>query len=145
MAKQKITPTQLTNPYKFLTYRSTTYTTPNGVWGKVTMDTESYDTNNNFTGGTYTAPVTGYYYLYARIEVGGSSQTLVSGIYKTNGGNTGLLYGNYATATAQASTVGGLVFLTAGDTIEPWCYCSAAVTGNGGSASVYFGGFLYSV
>lgn len=53
------------NPYKFSVYMSANQTlsaTP-GAYNKLVLNTEEYDTNNNFntTTYTYTIPVTGYY------------------------------------------------------------------------------------
>lgn len=134
--------TNLSNPYKFLVYRNAALNTPNNTWAKYNMDSESYDTNNNFASGTYTVPVTGFYYVYMRLEAAANAVTIVPGVYKTNGGNTPLLYGSYASTIAQAVVCNGLLSLTAGDTIEPWCYCSSAVASSTGANVAYFGAYL---
>ncbi len=38
-------------------------TTVSGAAAKVALDAESYDVGSDFAGGTYTAPVTGYYFV----------------------------------------------------------------------------------
>jgi hypothetical protein len=70
-----------------------------GVYTKVTFDTESFDTNNNFASSRFTPTVAGYYQINGRVDVetsGSITRVLIAiwknGVESTRGGD--MLAGN---------------------------------------------------
>ena len=77
-----VTPSHWTNPYVFRAYRTASLSSPSGGQAKITFDTESFDDNNNFSGGTYTVPVDGKYQINARFSIATSTAVAFILIYK---------------------------------------------------------------
>lgn len=77
MLATKITPIEITNPYKFSAYRSTNVATTDFNGYTIIFNTELFDTNNNYdnTTGEYTVPVTGYYQINVNARIEGSIGT----------------------------------------------------------------------
>jgi hypothetical protein len=133
------------NPYKFRAYRLTTQAHTTNVSLKIQLNTEDFDTNNNFDSTTnyrYTAPVSGFYWLSGttRSDTGSAVQTQCY-IYK-NGAVE--LCGTQYAGIFPASTVSGLVQLAAGDYVELWAYWGANNNVSSGRTESYLGGFLVS-
>jgi len=70
-----------------------------GVYTKVTFDTESFDTNNNFASSRFTPTVAGYYQINGRVDLetsGSITRVLIAiwknGVESTRGGD--MLAGN---------------------------------------------------
>lgn len=65
-----MSPTYITNPYRFNAYVSTTYTGSFG-FSVIAFDTELFDPNSNYDTSTYTytVPVTGIYTLYSQLAL----------------------------------------------------------------------------
>jgi hypothetical protein len=115
------------NPYKFSVYLSSDQTSiSSGVWTKVQLDTERFDTNNNFDNATnyrYTIPVNGFYCILAHLAVtsaGTSTGYQEAAIYK-NG--TALQFSPRMAASGDANAINRpaiVVFesFTAGDYLE---------------------------
>lgn len=143
-----VTPVKWTNPYKFHVIAGSSMSVPTTI-GKLTVMTDKkFDSNNNFTSSTYTAPVDGFYQLSGGLQVlaGASGERFGATIYKN--GTTPILTGANAHSSASSvvsSNASGLVQLTAGDTIELWGISS---TGGRGLTSfydaTYISGFLVS-
>ena len=139
--------TAISNPYKFSVYRNAALTI-NG-FTKITWDTEDYDTNNNFTGGTYTVPVTGFYAFTAKADItnaGSVQQRLFLTLYK-NG--VEIKRGLDSTSPTNTNIVvsSNLSFnlsLTAGNTIEIYAFTSGGLALTVGSANNHFSGYLIS-
>jgi hypothetical protein len=118
--------TSISNPYKFAAYNAVDQTgVVNGALTNLTLGTEEFDTNNNFTGGTYTAPVTGFYMLTGTVSMTGSAGLILGSIgfdIQKNGATTILQstmsYDNNTTYDAIACATSGIVSLTAGNTIR---------------------------
>ena len=134
----------ISNPYKFRAYRSAAWTASAGL-AKVALDAEDFDTNNNFTGGTYTVPVTGFYQFNANVSLGGNTTRIFASIYKN--GVTELVRNDTnisnAVAVPYSCAVSTLVSLVAGNTIELF-HAAAAVAGGTGTASTHLSGYLVS-
>lgn len=143
-----IIPRHIYNPYKFHAYRSASWTTSSG--SIVPLETEVYDTNNNFDTSTYryTAPVNGYYHFDFAVH---SSVTAGVGYYcflvKNN--STGVIYGNryiaYSTnpSTWNATHGSGTIQLTAGDYVQV-NFVGTTNTGTVGAGATYLSGYLVS-
>ena len=147
IANMAVNTTAISNPYKFSVYRNTTQSISG--YTKVLWNTEDYDTNNNFTGSTYTVPVTGFYAFTARVQItnaGGLQQVVMALLYK-NG--VSIRRGDETTASGTSnipvtSNLTAFVSLTAGDTIDLYCYTSGGLTLVAGSENNYFMGYLIS-
>jgi hypothetical protein len=61
---------------------STSQTPTASTFTKVTLGTELFDTNNNFTSSTFTPTVAGYYQINGNIDMNGSVARLILSIYK---------------------------------------------------------------
>lgn len=134
------------NPYKFSAYRNAAADTGNGALAKITFDTELYDTNGNFATGTYTASVSGFYFLTAKMQVNESHTRAFITLYK-NGAEFFRGIDNETAAIARESyNLVELVQAVASDTFEVYAFGSAALTIEVSSQAVMaqFKGFLLS-
>lgn len=115
-----VSTTAISNPYKFSAYRNAALTLSSTPI-VVVLDTEDFDTNNNFSTvtGLYTAPVNGFYWFFGQV----TWLSITDGQYNwaaiwKNGSE--LIRGNRGTGQGGnngAATVGALLQLTAGNTI----------------------------
>lgn len=137
------------NPYKFSAYRSAALSIGAGATAKVTFETENFDTNNNFdtTNNRYTAPVSGFYWLSATVQIAVNANLYGILLYK-NG--SAVKRGNFlstgAVATDNGFVISTLYQLAVSDYVEIFMF-----NNSGGSAAVatgdqktYFTGFLVS-
>lgn len=146
----KVKPQQIQNPYKFRAYRNGALTLTAGAWTKLPIETEDYDTNNNFdpvTNNRYVAPVSGYYHFDGRMNFNGTHSVSVIALYKN--GN-GIARGGDSRVVSQG--MNGLVlstdvYLAKDDYVELWYYCDQAIPISVafGSADNYFSGHLIGV
>jgi hypothetical protein len=112
------------------------------VTTKVTFDTETFDTNNNFASSTFTPTVAGYYQLNVNLNFGTTGTGQVN-LFK----NGSLLFNGIA--VTYNSSVGGIMPLScmtymngSTDYIEVYTYITASVTINSGAQNTQFSGFL---
>jgi hypothetical protein len=104
---------------------TSTGTTVNaGNNGKITFDTEVYDTDNEFSDSKFTATTAGYYYLHTNIYITNGSGTSTYTIYFSLNG-AGSMYSNsqcrlasVGSGAAVALSHSDIVYLAAGDYIE---------------------------
>lgn len=144
LADASVTMPKITNPYKFRVTKSGDQTgITDAVITKVTWDTETFDTNNNFASNTYTVPVTGYYQINYVVGIKGSTDTIVASV--------ALLYKNgvefkrqtlyprtgFGEGSEHGHTYSDLLYLTASDTIDVYAYADVA----SGTATVKGGGY----
>jgi hypothetical protein len=110
-----------------------------GVFTKVNIDTENFDTANCFSSSRFTPNVAGYYQINAQIDQSGTGLNYaIPAIYK-NG--SVLLYGNYISGINGEMNmgVGGLVFCNGTtDYIEIYAFGLLA-----SGTATYFGGQIY--
>lgn len=124
------------NPYKFSAYRGTAWTASAGLT-LVNLNTEDFDTNNNFdittNVGRYTVPVNGFYQFNARVTIAGNTPRIFCAIYKNGSGGTELAANdtNIANAVPVPFSCAVSVFcqLTAGEYVELF-HAAAAVAGS---------------
>ncbi|EKE25859.1 MAG: hypothetical protein ACD_5C00016G0008 [uncultured bacterium] len=120
----KLRKEQIQNPYKARAYRNTTnQSIATSTDTKVQFNAESYDTNSNFDSSTnyrYTVPVTGYYQINCIISFATNGTGLRRVDIKKNGTSPSIMAAvdNANAASFKSVSVGGCVFLTAGDYIE---------------------------
>jgi hypothetical protein len=130
----------------FSVYRATNQTITSGVYTKVQLDTETFDTNNNFDSTTnyrFTPTIAGYYQINGKIGSGGSTAptSMASALYK-NG--SVYKYGPYVQAPQGESNVQDVVYFNGStDYVELYVYITAATALiSGGSSATYFSGVL---
>jgi len=89
------------------------------TWTKVTLGSEIFDTNNNFSSSRFTATIAGYYQFNGCIRCAGSSLTgIVVSLYK-NGSIVG--YGNAqqsSVAPDNSINVSEVIYLAVSDYVE---------------------------
>lgn len=127
-----------TNPYKFSAYRNAAVSMTNGVYNKINFDVEDFDTNNNFSSGTYTVPVTGYYHIAWNAGIAITAGNSVAALYKN-----GVLY-RWGNEVSAGGGSGGSVdeLLAAGDVLEIYAYVSSTTAlgvGNSPKKSYFYG------
>ena len=88
----------------FSAYLSATQTVTTNVVTKVTLDTELFDTNNNFASSRFTPTVAGYYQINCMVQTLSAAQPVLF-LFK-NGSN-------YASNSIGISTVNGQVQVSA--------------------------------
>ena len=77
------TGTVMVNGPAFSVYSNATQNISSATWTKVSLQTEEFDTNNNFASSTFTPTVAGYYQFNACIYLSGSAMSrCIIGIYK---------------------------------------------------------------
>jgi len=94
--------TGTTNPPAFRAVNNADKSLANGTWTKVTLDTETFDTNSNFASSRFTPTVAGYYQFNGQGQVNTTSPIGLRfykngsayGGYSVSGSLAGALYGN---------------------------------------------------
>lgn len=110
---------------KFRAGRTAAYNFVAATLTKFPFDTEDYDTGNNHSAGTFTAPESGYYRFDGRLgSATGSSIRFLVLLYK-NGAEVSR--GSDQTGINPASVVNDEILLAASDTVELWYFSSGAV------------------
>jgi hypothetical protein len=133
----------------FSVNKSTTdQTFTNGVYTKITFNTEEFDTNNNFASSTFTPTVAGYYQVNSSLDVGANSGTLsraFSSFYK-NGSSYKVGSGIQSGFTgSEIQTLNSCVIYCNGSTdyIEVYVYAAGtSPTVYAGSTNTWFNGVL---
>ena len=149
MAKQKITPNQISSPYVFHAKLSGAVNTTNAGWQKIPLNAEEYDPGGNFdtTNNRYVAPVTGYYFISGSMTyVSATADTIRIASLQVNGVEQARGTEMSPSLTMNFTcTVASMIYMTAGQYVELWGY-SSTVTALGTSAfTTYMKGTLLSV
>lgn len=116
----------------FSAYNSAMQSVTKATYTKVTLDTEEFDTNNNFASSRFTPTVPGYYQINGQVYgYGTTTATVIAVLYK-NG--SAYVYGSFAAAnssTNAVSTVSTVVYMNGTtDYIELWGYVDAITSPN---------------
>lgn len=122
----------------FSAYASSNQSISSGVFTKVQIDTEVFDTNNNFASYRFTPTVAGYYQINGAVQFASAGVNNLASIYKNGSeiyrGTQGSIFQNIAT---------GLVSMNGStDYLELYCYVTGGGTVAGGSSSTFFNGVL---
>ena len=137
----------------FSAYQGTAQTFSTGTWAKLNLQTEEFDTNNNFDSTTnyrFTPTVAGYYQLNGNVYVTfsispGNNHAVGCAIYK-NG--TEVKEGNVIRQTTVAGSCGAvvsaLIYMNGTtDYVELYYYTDTSGTGTtGANYRNYFQGYL---
>lgn len=112
------------------------------VWTKVTFDTEEYDIGNNFTGGTYTVPSTGRYFVSASVLAGvfNDQDPLDAMVYKNGVAHKSIGSGDTSTASTDniGMASGTIIDAVALDTIEVYARVEdASINAIAGQTNTY--------
>lgn len=148
MARSKVTPLQIVNPYKFMAHRVTNQSISSNTATKIQFATEDYDDNNNYDNATnyrYTAPVTGLYFINAIVQTLNGTSTTDNQIWLYKNGAGLRKGGNLKNGVYPQHQVVGQFKLTAGDYIEVFFInVAGADTIEGSATSNTFEGYLIS-
>lgn len=124
----------------FSAYQSSAHSFSAGVWTKVQLQTEEFDTNNNFDATTnyrFTPTVAGYYQVNGRITANAIPSVLVVTVYK-NGSQWKRGNAN-ANSSGEAVCGSSLVYLNGTtDYIELYGYFSVTTNSFAGLDQTYF-------
>jgi hypothetical protein len=119
----------------FFVYLGTNQGASSGSTSKINLDTEVYDTANNFAGYRFTPTVAGYYFNALNVSSPGAFAQPM--IFK-NG--SAFIFGAYA---GEASVCSGLIYCNGTtDYIEYYVYVNANCTLSAGQVRTYVSGFL---
>jgi len=133
-------------PY-FLVEKSTNQTSvSDNTYTQVTFETEIVDSGGDFASNTFTAPSTGYYYIFANITIAGTGSAAVSLFYKEDSGlddyRSVIVLTDDSLSQSQ-QTISSIISLSATDTVKVY----AKMDTSGGNATFgdgLFGGFKLS-
>jgi hypothetical protein len=114
----------LTNPYKASAYKTGgNQTITHMEVTKITLATELFDPNNNFTNSEYTVPVTGFYlttgyaYIHSDSFWGAYLSVAIDGSGNTAAGGQSFYGYPSIWSVTEEMNVSGIVYLTAGQKI----------------------------
>lgn len=127
----------------FSAYQSVAQTLSTTTWTKIQLQSEEFDTNNNFDSATnyrFTPTVAGYYQFEGSFAVNSFVTQIQIAIYK-NGSNA-KQGGNVATNAGQLN-VSCLIYMNGStDYVELYGWLGAGQALGGASTVTYFQGFL---
>ncbi|MFA6295535.1 MAG: hypothetical protein WC666_03915 [Candidatus Paceibacterota bacterium] len=146
----------ITNPYTFRAYKSgAAQVIATSTNTKIILESENFDPNNNFDNVTnyrYTAPVSGYYQISARVAFSTPSASVgeMFASIRKNGSITPIIHGTRIVNridNSPGSIVCDIQYLTATDYIELWVYqnSGANMSTENTSQSVYISAHLLGV
>jgi hypothetical protein len=155
---QTLTNKTLTNPVinytdsaptlniRFHVYRNAAANTGSGAFAQVQHDTEVFDTGNDVSNGTFTAPVNGYYHFDWQIATtaDGSARYVISSLFydgseKARGGEM-----EVGASKVYVSTGSALIYMAATKTADIRAYGGTALALVVSAYNNYFTGYLVS-
>jgi hypothetical protein len=133
----------------FSAYKTSTQAISSAVWTKITLDSEEWDTNNNFDSTTnyrFTPTVAGYYQISGSFSTEPSSGTqtrTLCGIYK-NGSEWKIGMDTNGTTSRNNGMISVMIYMNGStDYVELWAYVSGGSPSiRGTQGSTWFQGFL---
>lgn len=135
----KFSSTIVSSPARVRVQRGTAQSIPHNTWTKVQLNTEVYDTGNNFDSTTnyrFTAPVTGDYFIRGTLFMAGALMQTAIDFY-VNGVSLGVIYQDNRQQTTNSPQWVDMIYLTAGDYVEMyiWHFFGSAASLVGASAT----------
>jgi hypothetical protein len=125
---------------------TSTQSISSATWTKVTLDTEVFDTNNNFASSRFTPTVAGYYQINVGAYIYTTGATMTAGtvgIYKN--GTQGSVGGFFVAPafTESAPVVATIIFLNGStDYVELYARITGVNPVIGGGAQTFMSGCL---
>lgn len=113
----------------------------NNTWAKLQCNVEEFDTDGRYSTGSYrfNPSVAGLYLFVVAMQTNAPLQNFATAVYKNGAITRQHSYGAYLYGPAGAS----MVWLNGTtDYVEPYGYCSAAMTTTAGASNTYFQGCL---
>jgi hypothetical protein len=146
ISQSKLATNVASNGPAFHAYASSTTSVSAGVGTKVTFDSESFDTNNNFASSRFTPTVAGYYMCVAQVQFGSTAYNIQLQFVKNGSVWMYGPYPNVGSGQNSYNQMSGLVYLNGStDYLEIYVYqasgSTATVSANG-IGYTYFQGFL---
>ena len=128
----------------FSAYQSTAQTGLSSAYNKILLQTESYDTNNNFASSRFTPTVAGYYMIIGNIYFVTSAINNYITIYKNGSPFAyGTAYPTGGGASNPYSNMSALVYCNGStDYIELYGYATNTWATGDGASSTFLQGFL---
>jgi len=123
----------------FSAYQSSSQTLATGTLTKILLQTEEFDTNNNFTNSTFTPTVAGYYQVTASIRIVSASTTIRTYIFKN-----GSAYKLGSDVSAAFNAMAGTLVYCNGSTdyVEFYALFAVGQNASAASAETWFNGCL---
>ena len=129
-------------PY-FHVYKSADQSISSASFTTVTFDTEQWDSGNNFASNTFTAPSTGYYWIYSQLVWSGSwSDNYTLNRFMKNG--SAVSWAAIPQRNSQGWLNARVIHLSASDTIIVQTYQESGSSRDlrgSGEDECFFGGF----
>lgn len=138
----------ISNPYKFSVYRNAAQNSGSAAFAIINFDAALFDTGSNVdivtNKGRFTAPVTGYYQLSASVSVAASVTLFIIALYKNGSEFSRGTKLSGTQSNGAGAVVSELVYLTAGQYVEVYCYANTATALEVGASAPHpvFSGFL---
>lgn len=135
-------------PYMFRAYRNAALnSSAAGDFVTFALDAESFDIGSNFSGNTFTAPVTGYYRFDWGTQLAASAASkIVLSILCVGGTEKSRSNRSLSPGGGTFGTHGSdLLYLSATNTVTLKVYESEVAAYNVGSATCFLSGFLVSL
>ena len=107
-------------PY-FHVYKSADQTISNTTFTTVTFDSEEYDSGSDFASNTFTAPSTGYYYIYSQLVWSGSTNSDYS-LNRLMKNGSPINWNAFFQTSSNGGYGGRIISLSASDTVTVQCY-----------------------
>ena len=131
----------------FSAYASAAQTVTSNTDTKVVFDTETFDTNSNFSSSRFTPTVAGYYQLNTVIRFNGTASSAYSMYFYKNGTSTGVAFNAVAALGTLISSASTLLYLNGStDYVEVYALITATSptlgAGSGNENTNYFSGYL---
>jgi hypothetical protein len=128
----------------FAAYSSGGFTLGGGVWTKIILDNEEFDTNNYFDSSTnyrFTPLIAGYYQFNGKVfQASTNSTRMLCALYK-NGSE--VRTGTDLVTNVYGVVVSSIIYMNGStDYVELYCYMGSSATCTGGSAVTYLNGVL---
>jgi hypothetical protein len=123
----------------FSYYQSSAQTLSAATFTKITLTASLFDTNSCFASSRFTPTVSGYYQFNGTVTVNGSSQEIISALYRNGGA---YYYSNDPLSSYQAG-VSGIIYCNGStDYVELYGFFSSGGNTNASQVRTNFSGAM---